>query len=269
MRPSRLLAWYRAICITIWTLWMVLLNLRRAILSRPVPYSVTMKWHRIVLRLSGVTATVTGEPVRNRPVLFVANHASYLDIVLLGSLLPCSFVAKSEVRGWPVFGWLAVLQHTVFVKRDPRQAASQMQIMKDRLAEGGALVLFPEGTSSDGGGVLPFKSSLLQAATIEFPETGEIEVQPVSIAYTRLDGMPVGRAFRPYYTWYGDMELAPHLIAWLGLGKLGVDLIFHAPVRLSEAGNRKILATRTQQACVLGVESALRGRPKAETGSNP
>ncbi len=263
LKPSRLLGGLRATGIALWTVWMTCLNIRSALSGSGMTPATTMKWHRNVLRLAGIDVTVTGQPVRDRPVMVVANHASYLDIITLGALLPCSFVSKSEVRHWPVFGWMAVQQRTIFIERDPRKAAHHLGEMKARLEQGACLVLFPEGTSTDGGRVLPFKSSLFQAASIEFPETGEIEVQPVSIAYSRLDGMPMGRALRPYYTWYGDMDLAPHLIDWLGLGSLGIDVVFHEPVRLSESGGRKGLAARTQAACAQGVESALRGRPEA------
>lgn len=263
VKPSRVLGWLRALGIVVWTLWVTAINLPKALRGTGMPAAVTKKWHRNVLRLAGVKVTVTGQPVLDRPTLMVSNHASYLDIVALGAILPCSFVAKSEVRGWPAFGWLAIQQRTVFIERDPRKAARHLDEMKSRLAEGGCVVLFPEGTSSDGTRVLPFKSTLFQTATIEFPDTGEIEVQPISIAYTRLDGIPLGRAFRPFYTWYGDMDLAPHLIDWLGLGKLEIELVFHEPRRIGEAGGRKALASATWQASSLGLQSALRGRPEA------
>jgi 1-acyl-sn-glycerol-3-phosphate acyltransferase len=264
LKPSRLIAWPRAIGIILWTLWLTLVNLRTALSKRGMPASVTMKWHRTVLKLAGIELTVTGTPVRDRPVLVAANHSSYLDIVALGALLPCSFVSKAEVKDWPGFGWLAVQQRTVFIERNPRQAARHLEEMKEHLRTGDCLVVFPEGTSSDGTRVLPFKSTLFQAASIELPESGQIAVQPVSIAYTRLDGMPMGRAFRPFFTWFGDMDLAPHLIAWLGLGTLGIDVVFHHPLTLDETDGRKDLARRCQDAVARGLEGALTGRPGAE-----
>lgn len=263
LRGSRWLAWARAFGIVAWTLWLALLNLRTVLSNRGVSPAVTMKWHRGVGKIAGIDIRVTGTPIVDRPVLFVANHASYIDIVVLGALLPCSFVSKAEVRDWPGFGWLAVQQRTVFIRRDPRQAAAHLDEMKQRIAEGGCLVLFPEGTSSDGGRVLPFKSSLFQAAVMEFPETDQIEVQTVSIGYSKLDGMVIGRALRPLYTWFGDMELAPHLFGWLGLGSLGVDVVFHAPIRLNDVGGRKQLAAVTETVCAVGLQSALRNTPQS------
>lgn len=262
LKPSMLLAWARALGITVWTLWMLLIHLRSVLAKRGLPAAVTQKWHRNVLRLAGIDLTVHGDALRDRPVLMVSNHASYLDIVVLGAVLDCSFVSKAEVRSWPVFGMLATLQRTVFIERDRNKAKEHMEEMHQRLSEGGCLVIFPEGTSTDGARVLPFKSSLFQAASIELPETGQIDVQPVSIAYSRLDGMPMGRALRPFYTWYGDMELAPHLIQLLGIGTLGIDVIFHDPVRMQDVGDRKALARLTQTASARGLESALKGSPK-------
>ena len=265
VRPSRLLGWWRAVTITGWTFYMILRYLPKVFPTRGLPPHITMRWHRRVLKLAGIDVEMTGLPVLDRPVLMVANHASYIDIIALGAYLPCSFVAKTEVKSWPVFGWMAVQQRTVFVDRDPRKAAPQLENMKQRLAEGGCLVLFPEGTSTEGGRVLPFKSSLFQAASIDFPGSGQIEVQPVSISYSRLDGIPLGRAFRPFFTWFGDMDLAPHLIDWLGLGKLGIDIVFHEPIRLEEAGDRKALARLTHQATADGLQSALKGEPQAQS----
>ncbi|MDF1748030.1 MAG: lysophospholipid acyltransferase family protein [Alphaproteobacteria bacterium] len=261
-KTSRLLGALRATGIGLWTLWLALLNLRSILAKRGVSPSVTLKWHKMTQRIAAIDVRVIGAPIRDRPVLFVANHASYLDIVVLGALLPCSFVSKSEVRDWPIFGWLAVQQRTVFIERDPRKADRHLSEMKQRIEDGGCLVLFPEGTSSDGSRVLPFKSALFQSASIEFPETGQIEVQTVSIAYNRLDGMPMGRALRPLYTWFGDMELVPHLLGWLGLGTVGVDVVFHEPLRMNDVGGRKELAMVTQRACAEGLQSALRNAPQ-------
>lgn len=261
LKTSRLLAVLRAIGIMFWTLWLFVINLRQVIASKGLSPAVTQRWHRHVLNLTGMELSVYGKPVLDRPTLMVSNHASYLDIVVLGALLPCSFVSKAEVRHWPIFGFLAVLQRTVFIERDRRRAAEHSAQMRQRLSKGGCLVVFPEGTSTDGTRVLPFKSTLFQAASLELPETGQIEVQPISIAYSRLDGMPMGRAFRSFYTWYGDMGLAPHLMHWLGIGSLGIDVVFHPPVRMKDLGNRKALAAYAHQTISDGLERALKGNP--------
>src|SRR5256714_8537120 len=149
-----------------------------------------------------------------RPVLFPANPVSYLDITIDSSLIAGSVGAKREVARWPLFGWLAKLQRSVFIDRRVRSTAQQRDSIAGRLAAGDALILFPEGTSGDGNRVLPFKSALFSVA--ESAATGPVTVQPVSIAYTRLNSMPIGRRYRPLFAWYGAMAMAPHL--WRGFG---------------------------------------------------
>jgi lyso-ornithine lipid O-acyltransferase len=216
-------------------------------------------YHRLCARVLGFQIRTHGEMVTNRPVLFVCNHTSYSDIAILGSLLPASFVAKAEVASWPFFGVLAKLQRTVFVDRRPSRASGQRDEMVRRLEAGDNLILFPEGTSSDGNAVLPFKSALFSVAQVE-PNGQPLMVQPVSIAYTRLDGMPVGRALRPYFAWYGDMTLAPHFWETAGLGHATVDVVFHDPVTINEYESRKGLAEHCFKVVAKGVSIANAGR---------
>ncbi|EKE78371.1 lysophospholipid acyltransferase family protein [Oceanibaculum indicum] len=216
-------------------------------------------YHRKCLAIMGFRLEVEGERLTRPPVLYVCNHASYLDITVLGSLIPGSFVAKSEVKTWPFFGWLAQLQRTVFVVRRGNHAGRQRDSITERLNKGGNLVLFPEGTSNDGNRVLPFKSALFAAAETRIG--GErVQVQPVSIAYTRLNGIPIGRAFRPFFAWYGDMALAGHLWRVLGLGIVTVSVRFHPPVTLDDFPDRKAMATYCGQQVLLGVAAANAGR---------
>jgi len=217
-------------------------------------------YHRLCLRLLGFKVEVRGQPSARHPTLMVCNHASYLDIIALGSVIDCSFIAKSEVAGWPLFGLLAKLQRSVFVRRDERHRASeQADEIGRRLRDGDTLVLFPEGTSSDGNRVLPFKSALFQVADREID--GEpLTVQPVSIAYSRLNGVPIGRGLRPFFAWYGDMDLAPHLWHVVGLGQLTIEIRFHPSTTLAEQGSRKALARYSEQAVAAGVAAANGGR---------
>jgi 1-acyl-sn-glycerol-3-phosphate acyltransferase len=194
-----------------------------------------------------------------RPTLFVCNHTSYIDIEALGAVVPGCFVAKSEVAGWPGFGLLAKLQRTIFVERRAQRTAGQRDVMAERLAAGDNLMLFAEGTSNDGNRVLPFKSALFSVA--EQPINGSpVTVQPVSIAYTRLDGMPLMRHMRPLFAWYGDMELAGHLWTLLGTGDITVVIEFHSPVTMDQFGSRKALATHCHQVIAAGVSAAIHGR---------
>jgi 1-acyl-sn-glycerol-3-phosphate acyltransferase len=227
----------------------------RARLARRLP----LFYHRICARILGFTITVQGERSAARPTLFVANHSSYLDITLLGAVLEASFIAKSEVARWPVYGVLARLQNTVFVERNRARVAGQRDTIAERLSAGDSLILFPEGTSNDGNRTLPFKSALFDVADIEI--AGQpLAVQPVSLAYTRLNGIAIGRTFRPFFAWYGDMALAPHLWRVLGLGRIEIEIRFHPVVTLAELGSRKALAAYCQQEVAAGVSASLSGR---------
>lgn len=216
-------------------------------------------YHRLVCRILGIAIERRGVPSPARPTLFVANHTSYLDIEILGAAIPGSFVSKVDVDGWPLFGWLARLQRTVFIDRKRRSVVRQRDALSARLHAGDQLILFPEGTSGDGQRLLPFKSALFAAVT-ESDGAGDIAVQPVSVAYLRLDGMPLGRSYRPFFAWYGDMDLAPHLWTVLGLGRLGVSVTFHPAVRAADFPSRKALADHCAAVIAAGLAAALCGR---------
>lgn len=237
----------------------MLVQLLLLTLKRSAAKSFPLWFHKQILRLFGFKVQRRGRQSRKHPTLYIANHVSYLDIEVLGSLIKGSFVAKSEVRSWPVFGWLARLQRTVFVERRVQRTADARDEMSERLEAGDSLILFAEGTSSDGNRVLPFKSALFAAAQLK-PKGEDLLVQPVSIAYSHLDGMPMGRFLRPYFAWYGDMELAPHIWDACGLGRVTVTVEFHPPVTLAELGSRKALAQHCHQAVQRGVNDALAGR---------
>jgi 1-acyl-sn-glycerol-3-phosphate acyltransferase len=210
-------------------------------------------YHRGVARWLDIKVNIIGEPVRDRPCLIASNHVSWLDITVLSAVTPLSFIAKKEVKSWPGFGTLARLQRTVFVDRDRRQSTgSSRDEMQERLKAGETLVLFAEGTSSDGRRVLPFKSAYFAAAEIP-----DVIVQPVTLAYRGHWGIPMMRRHRPLFAWYGDMEMAPHLWQALAHGPIEVDVICHAPLTLAEAGNRKVLARKAEEAVRHGLIQAL------------
>ncbi|MBI1244676.1 MAG: 1-acyl-sn-glycerol-3-phosphate acyltransferase [Alphaproteobacteria bacterium] len=216
-------------------------------------------YHARCAKIFGLDIRVTGAPASDVPVLIASNHVSYLDIIVYSSILPVSFVAKREVAAWPFFGMLAKLQRTVFVERRPRAVGRETGAIQRRLAAGDNVVLFAEGTTGDGNRALGFKSALFAAA--EPLEGGpEIVVQPATIAYTRLDGMPLCRSLRPAVAWYGDMELLPHLWALIGLGRIGVEVVLHAPTTLAVAGSRKALAQHCEEAVGRTLAAANAGR---------
>jgi 1-acyl-sn-glycerol-3-phosphate acyltransferase len=220
-------------------------------------------YHRLVCRFFGVRVTVVGTPLRGG-VLMTSNHSGWLDITILSSIAPVSFVAKAEVGQWALFGTLARLQRTVFTRRARSKAAEDRDNIRGRLLAGDTLVIFPEGTSSDGNRVLGFRSALLSAAELPLGEDAQhhirhAPVQPVSIAYVALHGMPMGRENRPFFAWYGDMELVPHLWEALQTGPIDVTVEFHRPFTIAEAGGRKELARRCEMAVRSGLIRALAG----------
>jgi lyso-ornithine lipid O-acyltransferase len=256
--------------LTIYLGWTLLLMPVQAIglLLRRSWVSTFPRWyHARCCRILGLRVRAIGQPVSIRPVLFAANHVSYLDITVLSSLLPASFIAKTEVARWPLFGWLAKLQRSVFVDRRVRSTAQQRDRIAARLAAQDALILFPEGTSGDGNRVLPFKSALFSVA--DHAATGPVTVQPVSVSYTRLDGMPMGRALRPLFAWYGSMAMAPHLWTMLGLGTVEVVVEFHPPTTLAECGSRKALARYCEERVSNGLAAALSGRREPTPTHSP
>ncbi|NBC31479.1 MAG: 1-acyl-sn-glycerol-3-phosphate acyltransferase [Alphaproteobacteria bacterium] len=216
-------------------------------------------FHKSCLRILGIELVVHGTLCRDRPALFVANHSSYLDIMVLGSLVSGSFIAKSEVKDWPFFGLLARMQRTVFVDRKQASVALHRSSIQTRLEAGEQLILFPEGTSSDGNRTLPFKSALFSVAQLRIGDA-PLPVQPVSVSCTALDGIPLGRWLRPVYAWYGDMDLLPHIWNVAKAGKLSVSVVLHPVATIDENGSRKALAQACWEAVADGVARANSGR---------
>lgn len=249
----------RLLAYAAWTLLLIPAQAIAVALGARAASHIPLYYHRRCWPLLGLDVEIRGTPSAQRPTLFVSNHSSYLDITVLAGTLDVSFVAKREVAAWPFFGLLAKLQRSVFVDRRPRSAGTQRDEMQQRLEAGDNLVLFPEGTSNDGNRVLPFKSALFSAAE-RTVNGGPLAVQPVSVAYVRLDGIPLGYGLRPLVAWYGGMDLGPHLWRMAGLGVLGVVVEFHPVVSLAALGSRRALAEHCHAMVAQGVERALHGR---------
>ncbi len=252
--------------LTLYVLWILLIGPVQALavaLRLRLRKRLPVIFHRGCLRIFDIQVRVVGQPSVDKPTLFISNHVSYLDIEVLGALIAGSFIAKSEVAGWPLFGWLAKLQETVFIDRKAkREVAQQGETLVGRLMAGDSLILFPEGTSSDGNRVLPFKTALFAVASQRIDDR-PLTVQPVSLTATALDGIPLGRLLRPLYAWYGDMDLGPHLWQFAKLGGVTVAVEFHPPLTVDDAGSRKALADQCYRAVRSGVSRAVAGRPLA------
>lgn len=262
LRGIVLLAGFFAVTVAVMPIQRLALALKSR-QARTIPY----RYHRFVCWWLGIRVHVKGK-AHHSARLIASNHTSWLDIPILSAVEPVSFVAKSEVAGWPFFGLLAKLQRTVFVERERRtRTAHSRNEIHARICDGDTLILFPEGTSSDGNRVLPFKSALMSVAQLalvsgEEDREEDLVVQPVSVAYTRLHGVPMGRRMRPYFAWYGDMDLFPHLFEAFSLGPIDVVVEYHEPVTIREVGTRKALAAYCEGCCRAGLVRALAGRPR-------
>lgn len=220
-------------------------------LARPFTPFITVFVCRAALRLMGIKLNVTGHPLKG-PGAIVANHASWLDIFVLNATKRLYFVSKSEVATWPGIGWLARATGTVFITRDRKEAAQQTQVFQDRLHAGHKLLFFPEGTSSDGRRVLPFKPTLF-AAFFAKGLRDELSVQPATVRYTA----PKSQDHR-FFGWWGDMDFGPHLIQVLAAGAGGqVDVIYHDPIAVVDTSGRKELARQCEEAVRAGYEGVL------------
>jgi len=207
---------------------------------------IPLLFHRTACAITGIRIAQIGERSRSGPLLILSNHASWLDIIVLGAIAPVVFVSKAEVADWPLFGWLAKLQRTIFVNRERRhKTGDTTRAMGERLLGGDAVVLFPEGTSSDGIRILPFRSALIGAVHHAIGESTHHEhvlVQPVSLAYTRYGGVPVGRALRGKVAWYGESELIPHLLGVLSCGAIDITVSWGEAVSTGMTADRKQIA---------------------------
>jgi 1-acyl-sn-glycerol-3-phosphate acyltransferase len=216
-------------------------------LQRTIPHL----YHRILRALIGVRIHEVGRRSTASPALILSNHVSWLDICVITALAPVVFVAKREVAGWPVFGWLAKLQRTIFINRQARhQTGAATREIASRLLGGDAVVLFAEGTSSDGIRVLPFRSSLVGAVHHALGDTTHhthVTVQPMSLAYVRLSGLPTGRALRDRVAWYGDVELIPHLLHVLASGAIDVTVSWGEATAYDMGADRKAIARTSEK----------------------
>lgn len=256
-----LMAASRLLMFVAWTLVCLVPYLPALALRRYYRRIAQFYWKVVNDHVLRMHVVVRGSICRDRPLLIVANHQSYLDICVFGQLIPGCFVSKAEVRKWPGIGFLALIARTIFVDRRPSSAGRQRDEIAGRLKEGEPLMLFPEGTTSDGNRVLPFKSAMFNVAEVAIHDGGHIAVQPVSIAYTRHNGLPMGYGLRPFYAWFGDMDLASHLWEVLMLGDFTVEVDFLPPVTMEGFADRKALAKHCEEVVRRGHNGALTGRP--------
>lgn len=231
---------------------------------------------RTICRLLGIDLRIFGKieeqhkqltkNTKKRPIIYIANHTSWLDIATIGGLAPGAFVAKEEIGSWPIISTLCRLGRVLFVSRQRQSTVKEQQTMEKRLEDGGNLILFPEGTSTEGSHLAPFLSSFfVLAKPISKNISYEIPlIQPISIVYDRLGMLPVNRLRRPVYSWYGDMELAPHLWDFCKWSDMRASIIFHEPLDPNEFKNRKQLAQKSWDIITTGTAYLRQGKSDEE-----
>ena len=258
---GRIRAIRRMLLVLLWTLvsipiQAVLVALPRGIFPRG-KIAFARCYHATLCRLIGLKVQVVGTPSRERPVLFLSNHSSWLDILVLGGVLEACFVSKAEVGRWPLISTVARLGRTVFVSRSRGATGKEAGTMRTRMDAGDSLILFPEGTSSDGTRVLPFRSAFLGTAD------AARQVQPVSLVYDRLGGLPACRRDRPIFAWYGDMDIGSHFWRLARRSGARVTVLLHEPFSPAVLPDRKLLATEAGRIVSAGCAALRQNRPVA------
>ncbi len=248
----------RGLAVLLWTLVSLLVQaLMIGLPGRGKVVFARVYW-AVMCRLVGVRVRMIGPRLRGRaadgrPIVYVSNHSSWLDVLVLGGRLEACFIAKEEVAGWPLISWIAKLGRTVYVRRQRTSTARARDDMRQRLSGGDNLILFPEGTTSDGSRVLPFRSAFLSIAELPATPDGRPPlVQPVSVVYDRLGYLPAGRNTRPLFAWYGDMDIGSHFWRLAQNRGLRATVLLHAPLDPASFPSRKALAQATWAAVADG-----------------
>ncbi len=232
---------------------------------------IPVLWHRTICWLIGIRVFVKDGFTTKRPLLLVANHVSWSDIIVLGSIGELSFIAKQEVGIIPGINWLSKLQRSVFVAREKRlNSGAQAQEITERLLAGDTMVLFSEGTTGCGNRLLPFNSSLLGSAqyALKHGDLDHVFIQPVSICYTALHGLPLGRKGRAIVSWEGDQKLWPHLSRFVTGSHWDVEVSFGRPIEFTPERKRRSVNAEVQ-ACVKSMLARSIATPQSNSGAGP
>ena len=253
----------RGLLVLLWTLACMPVQAMLVLLPGPGRVAFARFYWAVLAWLIGLQIRVIGAPAAGRPVVFVSNHSSWLDVPVLGGTLRACFVSKDDVIGWPVVGLIARLGRTVYVRRRRASTGRERDDMQGRLAGGDSLILFPEGTTSDGSRVMPFRSALLSVAAARPNQASAPLVQPVSVVYDRLGFLPTGRSARPIFAWYGDMDIATHFWRLAQHSGLRATVLLHTPIDPARFADRKALSAAAWDSVANGAATLRQNRPAA------
>jgi 1-acyl-sn-glycerol-3-phosphate acyltransferase len=209
------------------------------------------------LKIMGVKVGEKGfDNIPKDSVLFVSNHTSYLDILVLGSKIKVRFTPKIEISKWPVINFLVKMSLPVYITRNASKSLEQRNKIKEIIESGDSILIFPESTTNDGREVLPFKSSLFSVAepAEEEHEDEHIAIQPISIVYTHIDGKPANNENMDMVAWYGDMKFLPHFWNLLAAKGAKVKIMYHSELYYEDFGDRKTLSKHCEDVISKGIE---------------
>lgn len=212
-------------------------------------------WYMYCVWLSGIKVTVANKrSLSKKQKIILSNHTSYLDILVLGAAFDSFFVAKIDIAGWPIFGFLAKVGGTLFISRQPRFIKQQLALLETHLRAGQSLLIFPEGTTNNGMKLQAFKSSLMNAAfAVEKPPV----IQPVSLVYTRMNGKFLEtQSDYDHIAWYDDMLLAPHLWNLFRQRSVEAKITIHSAIRITPDMDAKSVTKMAQDEIVEGFKHA-------------
>ena len=210
-------------------------------------------FHKFLLKILGIRLSIKGKPSERKPLILIGNHCSYLDIIILGSILPVCFVAKSEIKGWFLFGTLASLQNSIFIDRRNFKALDSLKKISKNLSSNFAIIIFPEGTTNNGKRVLKFRASLFKI----FEDDPTLGLQNFSLCYTHVNDMPIDNRTRPQISWYGDMSIVNHLLNFLKLSSIKATVVLH-PVMQLEGQDRKTISMLSIKQVKEGIMTAFK-----------
>ena len=241
---DRVIFYFKFFIFVFLTIFLIFLKTLLQFVSKRISQKIVQIFHKLLLWLINVNVEIEGKSnPGNVPTLYVSNHLSYLDIPILGSKINGRFIAKNEISNWPIMGYLSKIGNTIFINRNLSFLKRNKSIIYDFISKGNSIILFPEGTTSDGIRVLRFKSSLLTSL-----EQKNILIQPIVINYESINGMPLNRWLKPIIAWYGDMDLKPHLINVLKLFSIKAKITFLPPLNGKNFTNRKDMTSTLHHA---------------------
>tara|TARA_A100001011_G_scaffold192128_1_gene200793 strand:- start:255 stop:974 length:720 start_codon:yes stop_codon:yes gene_type:complete len=233
-----------------WILLIVPIQFLLILVKSNLRFFLPLIFHKFLLKILGIRLSIKGRPSERKPLILIGNHCSYLDIIILGSVLPVCFVAKSEIKSWFLFGTLASLQNSIFIDRRNFKALDSLKKISKNLSSNFAIIIFPEGTTNNGKRVLKFRASLFKI----FEDDPTLGLQNFSLCYTHINSMPLDNRMRPNIAWYGEMSLITHLKRLLNYSSIGAKLQFH-PSIVPHGVTRKIISEESREQVIKGINS--------------